>query len=292
MAESNFAKSNTESGISLFTRLTSKKRPSIVNLSLEILPDDGPKPGEMIEISGESGTGKTMHTMELIAQTIIPTEYGGKGATAIVIDTNSNFHVPDLMPKIIEKHIFYHRSQDCPSTDTEVLQQVAMHDMETIVDETMKKLQLFKCYSGKEYELALLYCKNFLTTNTNVSLIVIDSISTFYWSDLNDHDPHIRMETYLRRKVQELRHMANEFKLVVIYTRPTEFGNFTPSAKDGLIDYKIHLKYSNAIMHSEIREAHNFYSNKKQSPRKFIINTEHRGIQWLTPHEHTAMEQT
>lgn len=274
--DSNRSKLDTESGLNLFTRLASKKRPSIVCLSPEILPNDGPKPGEMIEISGESGTGKTMHTMELIAQTIIPKEYGGKGATAIVIDTNSNFHVPLLMARIIEKHIFYNRSQACPSNDTEVLQD-AVQNMDTIIHETMKKIQFFKCYSGKEYELTLLYCINFLTTNVNCSLIVVDAISTFYWSDSSDREPPVRMDTYLRRKVQELRKLVDEFKLVAIYTRPMEFGNFTP-AKEELIDYKIHLKHTNE---EGIREAINYYSEKRSS-RKFIINNEHRGIEWKT----------
>lgn len=284
--DQNRAKFDTECGLKLFTRLTSKKRPSLLGLSPETMPSDGPKPGDCIEISGESSTGKTMHAMDLIAQTIIPKEYGGKGATAIVIDTNSNFHVSDQMARFIEKHIFHHRSLACPAADTEMLQNdTEVRNIDNIVFEVLKKIQFFKCYSSKEYELTLFYCTNVLMTNTNVSLLVVDSISTFYWNDVGDREPPIRMETYLRRKVQELRNLVDEFKLVAIYTRPMEFGNFT-TAKDDLIDYKVHLKYtkdqsdqSNGPDQSVAREAHNYYSDK-QLTRKFVINN--HGIEWLS----------
>lgn len=264
-----------ESGLKLLTRLQSRKRPSIVNLSPEIIPSFGPKPGELLEISGESGTGKTIQLMELIAQTIIPVEFGGKGASVIVIDTNSNFHVPYLMPRIIEKHVIHNRTQVCQSTDTEILQEVT-HNVKDIVLDAMKKIEFFKCYSGTEYELTLLYCTNLLTTNTNISLIVVDSIATFYWSDFSDQQP-IRMDTYLKRRVQELHKLTDEFKVVAIYTRPAEFGNSTTPPNCQQIEYKIQLKHIK--MPTELREARNFYSNQ-QSSRQFTINE--FGIEWMS----------
>lgn len=283
--EQNRTKLDTECGLKLLTRLTSKKRPSLLRLSPEIMPMDGPKPAEIVEICGDSGTGKTMHTMDLIAQAIIPVEYGGKGASVIVIDTNSNFHVRERMARFVEKHILHHRSMACAVADTEMLQMdTDIQNIDSIVFEVLKNIQFFKCYSAKEYELTLLYCTNVLTTNKKVSLLVVDSISTFYWSELGDREPPIRMDTYLRRKVQELRNLVDEFKLVAIYTRPMEFGNFT-TAKDDLIDYKIQLKYVKDPFDQPepservARVAYNYYSDKKLS-RKFVIND--HGIEWLS----------
>lgn len=266
---------DTECGVKLFTRLLSKKRPSIVSLSPEIIPLSGPKPGNVVEINGESGTGKTIHLMELIAQTIIPTDFGGKGAAAIVIDTNSNFHVPYLMPRIIEKHIIHHRTSLCQSTDTEDLQ-AAVQNVEDIVLEAMKKIQLFKCYSSNEYGLTLVYITNYLTTNTSVSLLAVDSLSTFYWSEMAEREQPIRMDTYHHRKVQELRNLVNEFKLVAIYTRPADFGSNSMS-QDALIDYKIQLTYMKTP--NECRIARNHFAGQ-QSSRRFSINN--FGINWIS----------
>lgn len=264
-----------ECGVQLLARLQSKKRPPIINLSPEIIPDHGPKPGEILEVNGETGTGKTIHLMEFIARAIIPIEYGGKGASVIVIDTNSNFHVPFLLPKIIEKHVIHNRTLSCQSTDTEVLQEVT-DNVESIVLDAMKRISFFKCYSIIEYELTLLYCTNHLTTNTHISLMVVDSIATFYWSDFSDQQP-IRMETYLRRRVQELRNLTNEFKIVAIYTRPMEFGSNITSANQPQIDYKIQLTHTKTP--TEFRVARNYYSNQ-QSARRFSINS--FGIQWMS----------
>lgn len=265
---------DTECGVKLATRLTATKRPSLVSLSPEIIPSYGPKPGEVVEISGESGTGKTIHLMELIAQTIIPKQYGGKGASAIIIDTNSNFHVPLLLPRIIEKHVLHHHTLACPSTNTEDLQ-ADMPNVTHIVYEALKKISLIKCYSGEEYDLTIHHCRDKLTINKMVSLLAIDSITTFYWSDLSLEKP-IRMETYLRRRVQELRHLFSDSKIVTIYTRPTEFGDNILKA-DGLVDYKIFLKFTKSP--TEQREAHNYFSNQ-QSSRRFAINN--FGIEWIS----------
>lgn len=278
--DQNKKKTDTECGLRLFARLQSEKRPTIVGLSPEIIPQYGPRPGEVIEICGESGTGKTIHLMELIARTIIPIEYGGKGAGVIVIDTNSNFHVPLLLPRIIEKHLIHNRSLACQTTDTEMAcqstedLQAATNNVSDLVFDAMKKIMFFKCYSGAELDLTLLYCTNHLTANPQISLVVVDSIATFYWSELSE--PPIRMETYLRKKVKELRRLIDECKIVAIYTRPAEFGSPT-TTYDELVDYKIHLKQTKSS--KECREARNFYSSQ-QCSRRFFING--FGIQWIS----------
>lgn len=270
------SKPNTNvSGLKILSRMQLKKRATIENLSPEIISSHGPNPGDIIEISGESGTGKTQHVMELIAQTIIPVELGGKGASVIVIDTNSNFHVPLLLAKIIEKHLIHHRSSACPSTDTEDLQVATRTVAETVL-EAMKKITFFKCYSGTEYQLALLSCTNFLTRNVSVSLMVVDSIVTFYWSDFSDEKP-IRMDTYVKQRVQELRQITNQFKLVAVYTRPAEFGSNSTLTDGQNPNYKIQLKHTKTP--SEIREAHSYHKNQ-QMCRRFSING--FGIQWMS----------
>ncbi|XP_031617402.1 DNA repair protein XRCC2-like [Contarinia nasturtii] len=269
------SKVDTECGIKLLTRILSKKRPTLVNLSPEIFPIDSPKPGEIFEISGDSGSGKTTNLMELIARTVIPLEFGGKGASVIVIDTNSNFHVSLLLPVIIEKHVIYNRTSSCQSTDTEVLVD-ATSNVSAIVLDAMKKIVFFKCYSSTEYELTLLYCSNYLLTNTNVSLIVVDSIATFYWSDFSEQQL-IRMDTYLRRRVQELRKLTDEFKVVIAYTRPMEFGSNSTAMSYQQANYKIQLKPAKA--NDEWREARNYYSNQQIS-RRFSIND--FGIKWMS----------
>lgn len=268
----------SESGAQLFSRLTSKLRPSLMNLSAEIIPNNGPKSREIIEISGDSNTGKTLHLMELIARTIIPNNFGGKGAQAIVIDTNSNFHVPNILPKIIEKHILHHQMMSTKETDTEVLH-AATENVEALVLSTMKKITFFKCYNSNDYELILNNCVDILTASTQVSLIAIDSIATFYWADMSERGKPIRMETYLRFSLKKLRKLCDEYSVLFVYTRPSDFGTISLS-QDKEIDCKIQLNNNSGS--KDLREARCYYDYQTTS-RCYAIND--FGIQWISSND-------
>lgn len=195
---------------------------------------------------------------------------------------NSNFHVPLLMTRIMEKHIVQYRTKSCPTVDTQQLQDV-VPQVEPIVLDALKKMLLFKCYSGEEYEQVLQQCADLLTMNSDISLIAIDGISTFYWSDFDTED-RISMDEYLKTKVLDLRLLVAKHKLVAIYARPTEFGTWT-SAEDRYIDYKIHLECQRRPVIT--RKAQNFFS-KNSITRTFVINK--YGVEWQKTKEEQEAE--
>lgn len=249
----------------------SKHGPSLVGiLSPQIIPSDAPKPGQIVEISGESDTGKTMLTMDLIAKAIIPNEYGGKGVTVIVIDTNSNYNAHRMI-KCIENQIYRYIS----TKNISVV--ISDEEMKDIASKALEKIKLYFCYSLEEYEMSLLHCKGLITIDKKVSLLVVDSISSYYYFETSDEIP-ISFDTYAQRKAYELKNLANEFKLVVIYTRLTQFSTFSP-LKDDRIDYKIHLTCTKKRQSEQVtRQANNYYSDQKMS-NEFDINDEF-AIQW------------
>lgn len=262
----------TESGLQLLSRLIAKIRPPLVNLSPEIFPSDRPKLKELIEITGESNVGKTIHLMELIAITIIPTEFGGKGGSVIIIDTKSDFHVPFLLPRILEKHLMHARMAAHTSTDTESLQPIA-EKTQTIIQSCLKRIMIYKCYTQTELDLVLLDCAELLTTDMNISLLAIDSIASFYWCNLRDIP--IRMETYLKDLQKRLRKLANEFGVVVAYSKPNHFGGTSSDQPNNAIEYTVQLK----SIGNEIFEARLSYGNETKT-RNYAINK--FGIEWIS----------
>lgn len=263
----------TESGAQLVSRLATKFRPSLINLSPEIIPGNGPNLKEIIEISGESNIGKTIHLMELIAQTVIPKEFGGKAASAIVIDTNSNFHLP-LLATIIEKHILYPRNAINTAADTEDMRHANDH-IDATVANSLKNILFFKCYTHAEFDLVLLNCADILSTNMNISLLAIDSIAAFYWCYMSKQNILIRMETYLKQLQFQLRKLSENFGILIIYTKPKNFGNASLSFEER-IDYKIHLKPVNN--NREIKEAQLIHGSHRFG-RNYSINN--FGIDWI-----------
>lgn len=262
----------TESGLQLLSRLIVKIRPPLIDLSPEIFPKDGPKLKEFIEISGESSAGKTIHLMELIAITIIPTEFGGKGASVIIIDTKSDFHVPFLLPRILEKHLMHAPMAANISTDTESLQPIA-DKTQTIIQSCLKRIMIYKCYTQTELDLVLLDCAELLTTDMNISLLAIDSIASFYWCNLRDIP--IRMETYLKDLQNRMRKLANEFGIIVVYSKPNHFGETSNNPPNDPIEYKIQLQ----SIGKEVFEARLSHGSETKT-RNYLINK--FGIEWIS----------
>lgn len=256
---------NAESGVQLLLKAISKSKPCLVNLSPEMIPQHGPKQKEIIEITGESNTGKTLHLMELIALAIIPIEFGGKNAEVIIIDNNSNFHIPNMLAKIIEKHILHHNMKT--STDTEDLRQVSDQIQDTVLY-ALDKIKFLKCYSNSDFEFALLSCSEILAENPKISLIAIDLIDSFYWTDENI----IRLDEYIRQITKEIQKLTDEYGTVAIYTRSHPIDDTI--SNDDLVHYKIRIKSENGI-----HEALTFYKGQLFR-RRFTIND--FGINWIS----------
>lgn len=257
----------TESGIQLFQRVRSNVQPSLEKLSPEIIPPHGPRQKEIIEISGESNTGKTYHLMELIALTVLPKEYGGKGASAVVIDNNSNFHVPNALERIIEKHLLHHNMITSQSNETEDLRQATEHVRDTVFC-SLDRVYVFKCYTPTDFELAILHTSMLLDENFNISLIAIDSIAAFYWCECK----MIRMDSYVAQILKDIKKMCNEYGTIAVYTK-LPYANEAPNYSSDLIQYKIHVSQSNDKF--EATTTHQSQTAK----RSYTINS--FGINWL-----------
>lgn len=266
-----FNAGTSESAAQLIARISSKNRPSLQNLLPEILPRNAPNASQIIEISGESNMGKTVHLMELVAQTILPTIYGGKEAEAIVIDTNSNFAVPFLLPRILEKYILHNRMTVDSTSDTEDLR-TATDNVEELVFDALKSVWIFSCYSSDALDAILsTSVDELLSTRTRIGLIAIDSIAAFYWSETGK----VRMDTYFRQKLQILRSINRKYRTVLLYTKPAYFGTKT----NDNVSYCIELVERGDGVHFLAHCHCNDAETTTTLSRCYLINK--FGIQWM-----------
>lgn len=260
-----------ESAVQLIARISSNNRPSLQNLLPEILPRHGPKQQELIEICGESNVGKTIQLMEMIAQTVLPTIYGGKGAQAVVIDTNSNFSVPLLLASILEKHILHRMTVDS-TKDTEDLRATTECAMEH-VHTAMKNVWIFTCYSNESLDAILASTvEDLLRSKPLVSLIAFDSIDSFYWSETSK----IRMETFLRQRLRTLRSINQIYRTVLVYTRPAHFG----AKSEENADYCIELTKIDDGEHFQAICSYREADISATLSRCYEIND--HGVRWLS----------
>lgn len=257
----------TESGAQLFQRARARSKPSLTNLSPEVIPRPGPSQTDIIEIVGEPNTGKTIQLMELIALAIMPPAYGGKGAECIVIDNNSNFHVPNALARIVEKHLLHHNMKASGSTDTEVLREATDH-IQDLVFRSLDRIHFVKCYTGADLELAMLRIPLMLAENVNISLIAIDSITAFYWTERK----LIRLDNYVRQTLKELKKINDEHRTTAIYTKLVHSSEAAGYNRE-MIQYRIQVTRLNDVFEAVTTHKASTYT------RRYTINA--FGIDWL-----------
>lgn len=232
MASSSNTHSATMSLGELLRQIASQRRPNLVNLFPHMFPKNvGPLPGEVIEITGDSNTGKTMLLTELIARAVMPTKFGGQQTAVVLLETEVNYQIFNLV-SIMERIVREHHA-DC--TETEMLE---------IIYQSLEKLQTLTCYTRDDLDMAVFSLENMFLQNTQISMLVLDSINTFYWQDGTDRYRSISQHT--KELLDRLRKVTDTHGAVMAYTRPSYFRskNSTNLGDDenGAFDYQFELK--------------------------------------------------
>lgn len=231
MASSTLTPNATVSLGELLRQIASKRRPNLVNLDPLFPKNIGPLPGEVIEITGDSNTGKTMLLTELIARAILPTKFGGQQTNVVLLETEVNYQLINLV-NIMERIVREHHP-DC-----------AEPEMLDIIYQSLENLQSLTCYTRDDFDMAVFSLESMFLQNTQISMLVLDSVNTFYWQDGTVRLPSISQHT--KEVLERLRKVTDTHGAVLAYTKPSYFRskNATDLGDDenGAFDYQFELK--------------------------------------------------
>lgn len=235
-----------ETGVQLLARLSS--RPTLYSLNETLFPD-GIKLGNVIEISGDSGSGKTTLITQFLVECLLPRtwnefEIGGLGAGAIIVNTDHHFQILKLV-SIMESLLMKCRESD--NSEAQLPKHIDSKTIEKIIKESLANLIVLNCYDSMQLFVTFYSLENILSNNANTSLIIIDSISAYYWQDAAVGGFR-KMDLYLKKLLKALQSCIKEYRVTVMYTKQTHFHsnvNFTEdsTATHGLgnVTYKIQL---------------------------------------------------
>lgn len=196
--------SKIESGLQLFSRL--HQRPYLQNLNQILFHEGGPYPNDLIEIAGNTGTGKTLFLMDFLARCVLLEEYNGKGCGAIIINTDHHF---DLF-RFIEMLDFLIRKSGNKNVSTTVV--------EDSIKNALKNLIVLNCYDYYQLQMTFLNLEQILCDNENVGLITIDSLSSYYWEYRNINSTIISLQNYHSKMLESLQNQVKNFNIVVVFT--------------------------------------------------------------------------
>ena len=174
-----------------FIKISKHRRFTTGSSSLDLLFGGGIPLGLIIEIAGESGTGKTQLCHQLCVTVQMDEEHGGLGGRAVYIDTEGTFRPERIIqiakyrglePKTTLKNIFYARSYNSD-------------------------------------HLMLLVDKVFSFANDeNVKLVIIDSLISHFRAEYLGRENLAPRQQKINFLIHKLQRLADIFNLAVVVT--------------------------------------------------------------------------
>uniref|UniRef100_A0A4W5N452 X-ray repair cross complementing 2 n=1 Tax=Hucho hucho TaxID=62062 RepID=A0A4W5N452_9TELE len=211
----------TENGAQLFARLEGRR--SLRDIEPHIFPDGaGPIQGDVVEFHGTEGSGKTETMYHLVTHCILPADRGGLEVEVMYVDTDYHFDMLRLVT-VLEQRL----GEDAKGEDS-----VAAVEPEERVRACLARLFVVHCSSSVQLLLTLHYLENTFCSRPALCLLVIDSISAFYWEDRSGGGESVaKQEANLRKCSELLDRLLRDYRIVVFATTHAIMRNYGHSAQ-------------------------------------------------------------
>nr|XP_038963983.1 DNA repair protein XRCC2 isoform X1 [Rattus norvegicus] len=214
---------------SLLARL--EGRSSLKELEPSLFADeDSPVHGDILEFHGPEGTGKTEMLYHLTARCILPKSEGGLQIEVLFIDTDYHFDMLRLVT---------------------VLEHRLSQSSEEAIKLCLGRLFLAYCSSSMQLLLTLYSLEALLCSHPSLCLLIVDSMSSFYWIDRVSGGESVSLqESTLQKCSQLLERLVTEYRLLLFATTQSLLQKGSDSAEgpssskhpcDGDMDYRAYL---------------------------------------------------
>ncbi|XP_058621500.1 DNA repair protein XRCC2 [Onychostoma macrolepis] len=204
-----------ENGAQLVSRL--EGRQSLRDIEPNIFPVDcGPGQGDVVEFHGLEGTGKTETLYHLITRCIMPVQSGGLEVAVVFVDTDYHFDMLRLVSVLEGRLAEDSKEGDCSENEPEER-----------VRSCLRRLSVVHCNSSVQLLLTLHYLENTFSSQASLCLLVIDSISSFYWVDrFNGGESTVCQEANLRKCAELLDRLRRNYGIVIFATTHAIMRNY------------------------------------------------------------------
>ncbi|XP_076827368.1 DNA repair protein XRCC2 [Brachyhypopomus gauderio] len=208
-----------ENAVQLLARI--EERHSLKDIDQHIFPENGgPAHGDVVEFHGVEGSGKTETLYHMMTRCLLPVDSGGLGVGVVFVDTDYHFDMLRLVA-VLEARISEGREDGVQEEE---------------VRSCLGRLSVVNCSSSSQLLLTLHYLEGSISTRPALGLLIIDSVSSFYWVDrANGGESLARQEANLRKTTELLDRLRRDHGIVVFATTHAIMRNYA-SAAGGLSD--------------------------------------------------------
>ena len=206
----------SESGLDAMQRLMSD-RPEIVGLHPELFGSNGPRSGDVIEVNEKATCVKSLLLGQWIIKCILPKAWkgihiGGFGAGVVFLTTDHHFSILHLYSALEKqvKRIVRESKELQPGTGLAIVKE--------ITKDSLERLSVYESFS--KIELLYNFCsiKTFILSHKQYSMVVIDSLSAYYWEDRLSSTTPQSLDKYIHNLLDGLLTKLKNSNIIIIYT--------------------------------------------------------------------------
>ncbi|KAG7222993.1 hypothetical protein INR49_029215 [Caranx melampygus] len=197
----------SESGAQLFARLEARR--CLKDIEPRLFPENGgPDHGEVVELYGPEGTGKTELLYHLLCRCVLPKFAGGLEVDVVFVDTDYSLDMLRLV-SILDSRLNAALSTSSPSACSD---EVALHSC-------LSRLLVVHCSSSSHLLLTLHFLETSFSSRPTLALLLIDSVSAFYWLDRCDGGASFtKQEEKLSKCSELLGRLLRDYRITVFAT--------------------------------------------------------------------------
>ncbi|XP_010752747.1 DNA repair protein XRCC2 [Larimichthys crocea] len=197
----------TESGAQLFARLEARR--CLKDIEPRLFPEDGgPNHGEVVELYGTEGTGKTELLYHLLCRCVLPVATGGLEVDVVFVDTDYSLDMLRLV-SILDSRLNAGRPTGSSAASSD----------EAALRSCLSRLLVVHCSSSSQLLLTLHFLETSLSSRPGLALLLIDSISAFYWLDRCEGGASIaKQEEKLSKCAELLGRLLRDYRITVFAT--------------------------------------------------------------------------
>ena len=148
---------------------------------------------DVVEIRGESGSGKSLLLSHLICKVLTPVSEGGCGAGVILLNLDHKIKVSDLLRLLTSQTKTEEAAKAC-----------------------LSNLFLMSAFDAASYNLCVSQLPSVLRKYRNISLVAIDSAGAFFHSERIYKD--IFLERFAAKRIQRVSKVIEKFHVSLVYT--------------------------------------------------------------------------
>ena len=195
----------------------------VKNICKELFPGPGYlQDGDVVELIGDQSSGKSAVLQELMITCLIPSLHGGCGCGVVYFDVDCHLDLLNVVS----------------------IMQCKTGASEESIKIWLKNLFVLKSESMEQVVISL-HALDSLLANSKVpiGMIIIDSVSSFYWIDHNNGSNHSSKEKNILKVVAALKKLKDQYQLCILASCQSLLKSDKQSNKDSGVLFRPFLNH-------------------------------------------------